>query len=208
VPIRNFHKAVVMRPIRGHVLVISALAALTVTASSATAAQSAPTEPKEPSISGWGQIYSDDEEDREFTFQARGLAVEGYPPSGVAGTTGTFSVAHYSDSSHQHGVKFWGHIDCLVVGGRTAVFTGVIDGAISFGSGQPDVSALKGVRRGFSVHDSGPGRPDRLGFSWFMDPGDTTSTPQCQGPAPFAYVAKGDYRTTEWLPPAVIPTRR
>ncbi|MGP4026255.1 hypothetical protein [Actinomadura sp. 3N407] len=184
------------------------LAALTTTASS-TAAWAAPadrTEPEGPSISGWGHIYFGDEQDREFAFKASGLAVEGHPPSRVPGTTGTFSVAHYSDKSHKNGVRFWGHVDCLVVGGRTATFTGVIDGAVAFGAGQPDISGLKGVRRGFSVHDSGKGRPDRLGFSWFMDPGDTTSSARCQGPAPFAYVDKGDYRTTEWLPPNVIPS--
>lgn len=163
--------------------------------------------PQVPSISGSGHVYFDDDDDRYFTFDASGLAVEGYPDEGVPGTTGSFLVAHYTDESHRSGVKFWGHVDCLLVGGRTATFTGVVDRAISFGEGVPDVSGLEGVRRGFSVYDSDSGRRDRLGFSWFMDPGDITSSQKCQGPAPFAYVDKGDYETTEWLPPTLIPPR-
>lgn len=161
--------------------------------------------PEVPSISGSGRIYFDDEQERYFTFDASGLAVEGYPDEGVPGTTGSFTVAHFNDESHRSGVRFWGHVDCLIVGGRTATFSGVIDRAIAFGEGVLDVSALEGVRRGFSVYDSRPGRPDRLGFSWFMDPGSLKSTQKCQAPAPFAYVDKGGYETTEWLPPAMVP---
>lgn len=161
--------------------------------------------PDKPSISGSGRLYANDGQDRVFRFHASGLAVDGYPDEGVPGTTGRFLVAHYADRSHESGVRFWGHVDCLVVGGRTATFTGVVDKAISFGEGVPDVSELEGVRRGFSVYDAGPGRPDRLGFSWFMDPGDLTSSQKCQGPAPFAYVDKGNFRAVEWLPPESVP---
>jgi len=165
------------------------------------------TAPDVPSVSGTWRVYFGDEEERYFTFDASGLAVDGFPDEGVPGTSGSFFVAHYTDQSHRNGVKFWGHVDCLLVGGRTATFTGVIDHAVSFGEGVPDVSSFEGVRRGFSVYDSGSRRPDRLGFSWFMDPGSTESSQQCQGPAPFAYVDKGGYETNEWLPPSAIPPR-
>jgi len=158
-----------------------------------------------PAVSGSGHVYAVDGQDRIFTFQASGLALDGYEPAGVPGTSGTFTVEHYSDHSHAGGVVLRGHVDCLIVGGGVATFTGVIDKAAAFGTGQPDVSALVGVRRGFSVADPGHGRPDRIGYSWLIDPEDTTSTLPCQGPAPFSYVDEGGFHTTEWLPPEVTP---
>lgn len=164
--------------------------------------------PKGPSISGSGHLYLGDEQDRYFRFRASGLAVTGYPDEGVPGTTGRFQVAHYTDESHRSGTRYSGHIDCLIVGGRTATFTGVVDRAISFGEGAPDVSDLVGVRRGFSVYDAGRGGSDRLGYSWILNAGSTTSSQKCQGPAPFAYVDAGGYNVTEWLPAQMIPPRR
>lgn len=192
-----------MPNIRRH-LATAGIVALAATAT-ASGAAAAPTKPTPPSINGWGHLYAPDGQDREFAFDASGLALAGEETAGIPGTTGTFTVAHYLDHSHRVGVRMRGHVDCLVVGGDTATFTGVIDETVSFGAGAPDISELTGVRRGFSVAHQGHGRPDRLGYSWFLDPGDTTSSQPCQGPAPFSYVDRGGFRLTEWLPPAVKP---
>jgi hypothetical protein len=193
------------------ILTASALAVVTVaatTAASATAptAGEGPQHKRIPAVSGSGHVYSVDGQDRIFSFQASGLAVDGYEPAGVPGTRGTFTVEHYSDHGHANGVVLRGHVDCLIVGGGVATFTGVIDKATAFGVGQPDVSSLVGVRRGFSVAHPGHGRRDRIGYSWLINPEDTTSTLPCQGPAPFSYIDEGGFRTTEWLPPEVTPS--
>lgn len=129
--------------------------------------------------------------------------------------SGTFEVEHWLDASHENGVTFSGKVDCLMVGGRTAAFTGVIDKARLHGNVPPeviteqDVRDLVGSRQGFSVHDQGRGRMDRMGLSWLPDQEHMSrGVPKCQSIAPVVFVDQGDYKVHEWLPPTLYPHGR
>ncbi|MFC6935811.1 hypothetical protein ACFQHO_39675 [Actinomadura yumaensis] len=60
--------------------------------------------------------------------------------------SGTFEVEHWLDASHENGVTFSGKVDCLMVGGRTAASTGVIDKARLHGNVPPDGCRRRSTR--------------------------------------------------------------
>ena len=157
--------------------VLTAGAVLAGTAAPVSAGPAKP-RPTEPSLVGSAKTYRPEGDDVRFTFDAHGLGPD---------ARGTFRVSHYLGAE---GGWFSGTVDCLIVGGRTAVVTGVIT-ASSF----PE---LVGVRRGMTVFDDG--RRDRVGYSWVLDPGSTESVPKCLSAAPFEWVESGDFKAVEWLP--------
>ncbi|MEV6304142.1 hypothetical protein AB0M02_32385 [Actinoplanes sp. NPDC051861] len=157
---------------------------LTASAAPAAAAKPRPT-PKEASLVGSATLWRPTGDDIRFDFDAHGFGLE---------VRGTFRVSHYLNGE---GAWMEGDIDCLVVGGKVAVVTGVITA-----SSKPE---WIGVRRGMTVFDNG--RHDRVGYSWVLDPGSTESVPQCVSGAPYEWVETGDFRTVEWFPFAGPPGR-
>ena len=156
---------------------ITTASVLAVGASPATAA-SRPRPPTEASLVGSATLWRAAGDDIRFTIDTHGFGLE---------VRGTFKVSHYLNGA---GAWMEGEVDCLVVGGKVAVITGVITA-----SSQP---GWVGVRRGITVYDDG--RRDRVGYSWVLDPGSTESVPQCVSGAPYEWVETGDFRTVEWFP--------
>ncbi|MEI5103585.1 hypothetical protein RB200_40135 [Streptomyces sp. PmtG] len=135
-------------------------------------------------------------EDVTFTFDAHLAKRHNGDPNKA---TGTFKFVHLDKPGGKGG---WakGRIDCLLTGGKVASATGVItetsDGLME---------KAKGGRVGFSVHDKGPGKLDRLGYSWAAagGPSGDKKLTKCNSAAPFEVVKKGtgDFHVTPWNPP-------
>lgn len=130
----------------------------------------------EPSLTGSAKLLRGDGDDVRFSFDAHGL------PDAARGT---FSFRHIAPTERGYAL---GRIDCLVSGGQVAVATGIVT--------KTDVKGLKGLRVGFTVHDKGPGKPDRVGYSWAAtnDPTVTKDLPPCVSSAPFETVERGDFK--------------
>lgn len=147
-------------------------------------------------LTGRAKMFRKTTEDVTFTFDAHlAKRYNGDPRK----ATGTFKFVHLDKPGGRGG---WakGRIDCLVTGGKVASATGIItetsDGLME---------KVKGGRVGFSVHDKGPGKLDRLGYSWGATGGPTgdKKLPRCNSAAPFEVVKKGtgDFHVTPWHPP-------
>ncbi|GAA2603463.1 hypothetical protein SMC26_03560 [Actinomadura fulvescens] len=109
------------------------------------------------------------------------------PPDGdPSKAKGRFRVTHRTATGGPF-ADFTAEIDCLVVGGKVAVVTGVIkSGGIP---AMPDLKVI-GKRVGFTVSDEG--RRDRIGWSWSV--AGFESVPKCMSTAPFFQTTTGDYR--------------
>lgn len=140
--------------------------------------------PKQPeqSLTGAAKLSRPDGDDVRFSFDAHG------EPDAARGT---FSFRHVS--ANERGFAE-GRIDCLSSGGKVAVATGIVT--------KTDVQDLEGLRIGFTVHDKGPGKPDRLGYSWAgtNDPTVTKDLPPCVSSAPFETVERGDFTVVSMDP--------
>ncbi|KEF06931.1 MULTISPECIES: hypothetical protein [Streptomyces] len=153
----------------------------------ATAAQSAAHQPADARLTGSAKLRRADGDDVRFSFDAR-FRQDEMPDK----ARGTFAFRHVGKTT-----SGWakGRIDCLVTGGKVAVASGIVTAT--------DVAGLKGKRVGFSVHDRGPGRADRLGYSWAStnDPTATKDLPKCVSSAPFETVERGDFTVVPWEVP-------
>ncbi|KAA6224431.1 hypothetical protein CP973_15170 [Streptomyces albofaciens JCM 4342] len=153
----------------------------------AAAAQSARHQPDDARLSGSAKLRRTDGDDVRFSFDAR-FRQDETPDK----ARGTFAFRHVGKTR-----SGWakGRIDCLVTGGKVAVASGIVTAT--------DVANLKGKRVGFSVHDLGPGRADRLGYSWAStnDPTVTKDLPKCVSSAPFETVERGDFTVVPWAAP-------
>ncbi|MFE6779349.1 hypothetical protein [Streptomyces sp. NPDC057676] len=131
--------------------------------------------PAEPSLTGSAKLLRPDGDDVRFTFGAHGE-----PDT----ARGTFGFRHIGATERGFAT---GRIDCLASGGKVAVATGVVE--------RTDVEGLEGLRIGFTVHDTGRGKPDRVGYSWAgtNDPTLTKDLPPCVSSAPFETVERGDF---------------
>ncbi|MCI3929343.1 Repetin [Streptomyces sp. AN091965] len=144
-------------------------------------------------LTGSAKMFRKTTEDVTFTFDAH-LATKNVKRPDKA--TGTFKFVHLEKPGGKGG---WakGRIDCLVTGGKVATATGIIT--------ETNLKEIKGGRVGFSVHDKGPGKLDRLGYSWGATGGPTgdKKLPKCNSAAPFEIVKKGtgDFHVTPWNPP-------
>ncbi|MFI0451106.1 hypothetical protein [Actinomadura sp. 6N118] len=169
----------------------AALTMGTLTASAAaagTAADDAPVaKPQKPGSfivgSAGGKLAWEGYKDHPVRFSVNART----PPDGnPLKVKGRFRVTHKTATGGPF-ADFRGEIDCLVVGGKTAVLTGVIkDGGIP---AMPDVNVI-GKRVGFTISDEG--RRDRIGWSWAV--AGFESVPQCMSTAPFFQTTTGDYR--------------
>lgn len=168
------------------------------TATGATAGKgAAKAVPREAAaLTGSAKLFRKTTEDVTFTFDAHLAAKDVKRPDRA---TGTFEFAHLDRPG---GAGGWakGRIDCLVTGGKVATATGVIT--------ETDLKGVKGGRVGFSVHDLGKGKQDRVGYSWGATggPDGTRKLPKCNSNAPFEKVRKGtgDFAVLPWHP--VYPT--
>ncbi|WJV50072.1 Repetin [Streptomyces flavofungini] len=144
-------------------------------------------------LTGSAKLFRKTTEDVTFTFDAHLAAKYNDDPSKA---TGTFEFVHLDKPGGKGG---WakGRIDCLVTGGKVASVTGIIT--------KTNIKDIKGGRVGFSVHDKGPGKLDRAGYSWGATGGPTgdKKLPKCNSAAPFEVVKKGtgDFHVAPWNPP-------
>ncbi|MFI8931855.1 Repetin [Streptomyces sp. NPDC053474] len=144
-------------------------------------------------LTGSAKMFRKTTEDVTFTFDAH-LATKNVKRPDKA--TGTFEFVHLEKPGGKGG---WakGRIDCLVTGGKVATATGIIT--------ETNIKKIDGGRVGFSVHDKGRGKLDRVGYSWAATgrpTGDKKLT-KCNSAAPFETVRKGtgDFHVTPWNPP-------
>ncbi|MEV0441430.1 Repetin [Streptomyces spectabilis] len=144
-------------------------------------------------LTGKAKMFRKTTEDVTFTFDAH-LAKRNNGDPGKA--TGTFTFVHLDKPGGKGG---WakGRIDCLVTGGKVATATGIVT--------ETNLKKIEGGRVGFSIHDKGPGKLDRVGYSWAATGGPTgdKKLPKCNSAAPFEVVKKGtgDFHVTPWHPP-------
>ncbi|MFD9910273.1 Repetin [Streptomyces sp. NPDC059063] len=162
-------------------------------------AAAAEAEPREAAaLTGKAKLFRKTTEDVTFTFDAH-LAAKNVKRPDKA--TGTFKFVHLDKPGGKGG---WakGRIDCLVTGGKVASATGIITE-----TSDGRMKGAKGGRVGFSVHDLGKGKQDRLGYSWAASPtggpDGTKNLTKCNSAAPFEKVRKGtgDFQVTPWKPP-------
>ncbi|GGS03549.1 hypothetical protein GCM10010252_47850 [Streptomyces aureoverticillatus] len=154
-------------------------------------------EPREAAaLTGRAKLFRKTTEDVTFTFDAH-LAKKNVTRPDKA--TGTFKFVHLDRPGGKGG---WakGRIDCLLTGGKVATTTGIIT-ETSAGL----MEKTRGGRVGFSVHDTGKGKPDRVGYSWAATGGPTgdKKLPKCTSAAPFEKVKRGtgDFHVSPWKVP-------
>lgn len=142
-------------------------------------------------LTGKATMYRKTTEDVTFTFDAHLAAENNADPSKA---TGTFRFVHLDKPGGEGG---WaaGRIDCLMTGGKVATATGVIT--------DTNVPEIKDKRVGFTVHDKGKAKQDRVGYSWAAY-GNTLGQPdtlaKCASSAPYEKVRKGtgDFDVLPW----------
>jgi hypothetical protein len=177
---------------------------------SASAAKGPAKGSKAASVSGTAQVrltYSPDEHVRTFTFNAWAVPYS-MPKPGLANglptdARGTVKISHHSPQGGWT-IEQEAAVDCLVTSPGNATLTAVVTR-----DNHPTEDRV-GKRYGFSVHDGGTGRHDRMGFSWSVVNGVQNENGDweegkpgfCMGPGAFAPVAKGGYvvKHAELLP--------
>ncbi|MER7345094.1 Repetin [Streptomyces aurantiacus] len=154
-------------------------------------------EPREAAaLTGKAKLFRKTTEDVTFTFDAHLAKKDVKRPDRA---TGTFKFVHLEKPGGKGG---WakGRIDCLVTGGKVATTTGIITET------SPGLmEKTRGGRVGFSVHDTGKDKLDRVGYSWAATGGPTgdKKLPKCNSAAPFEKVKQGtgDFHVVPWKVP-------
>ncbi|MFJ2772607.1 Repetin [Streptomyces sp. NPDC087300] len=143
-------------------------------------------------LTGSAKMYRETTEDVTFTFDAHLAAKDNNDPSQA---TGTFRFVHADRPGQPDAPYAEGRIDCLMTGGKVATATGVIT--------RTNLPGIKDKRVGFTVHDKGSGKPDRVGYSW-APYGGTQGQPdtlaKCASSAPYEQVraGTGDFHVLPW----------
>ncbi len=149
-------------------------------------------QPKEAAaLTGSAKMWRKSTEDVTFTFDAHLSIKDRNDPSQA---TGTFRFVHLDKPGGKGG---WasGRIDCLMTGGKVATATGIID--------KTNLPEIKNRRVGFTVHDTGKGKQDRVGYSWAAygaTQGQPDTLAKCASSAPYEKVRSGtgDFTVLPW----------